>query len=79
MPNYFYQFKIMDVKGGKLMILLKCLRSLRALLILVGITFLFNLPGLMRCHGSVDSTGKSEYGWINSEQIVEVGLAKSLN
>ena len=54
-------------------------RSLRALLILVGITFLFNLPGLMRCHGSVDSTGKSEYSQINSEQIVEVGLAKSSN
>lgn len=60
-------------------------RSLRALLILLGITFLFNLPGLfnlpdlMRCTGSVDSTAKSEYSQINSEQIVEVGLAESLN
>jgi hypothetical protein len=59
--------------------------SVRRLLILVGITFLFslpgllNLPGLMRCHGSVDSTAKNEYSQINSERIVEVGLAKSLN
>ena len=56
-----------------------CWRSLTALLILVGITFLFNLPGLMRCTGSVDSTAKNAYRQINSEQIVEVGLADSLN
>jgi hypothetical protein len=41
-------------------------RGIRTLLILVGITFLFNLPGLMSCHGSVDAIGKGEYTWINS-------------
>ena len=57
----------MDIMGGKLMRLFKMSwRSIRVLLMLVGITFLFNLPGLMSCHGSVDATGKGEYSWINS-------------
>jgi hypothetical protein len=57
----------MDIMGGKLMRLFKMSwRSIRALLMLVGITFLFNLAGVMSCHGSVDATGKGEYSWINS-------------
>jgi len=41
-------------------------RSIRALLMLVGITFLINLPGLVSCHSSIDTTAKGEYSWINS-------------
>lgn len=52
-------------------------KSFIVVLVLVGMTFLFNLPGLMKCHGEVD--GKSEYGSINTEQIVEVGLAQNLD
>jgi hypothetical protein len=44
-------------------------RSIRALLMLVGMTFLFNLPGLVSCHSSIDTTAESEYSWINSSIV----------
>ncbi|MGH7806693.1 MAG: hypothetical protein ACRENT_01210 [Thermodesulfobacteriota bacterium] len=52
-------------------------KSVTVLFVLVGMTFLFNLPGLMKCHGEVDSTSQSEYSSIDSEPIIEVGLAQA--
>ena len=52
-------------------------KSVTVLFVLVGMTFLFNLPGLMKCHGEVDSTSQSEYSSIDSKQIIEVGLAQA--
>jgi hypothetical protein len=54
-------------------------KSFIVLSVLVGMTFLFNLPGLMRCHGEVDSTGNSGYSSIDKEQILEVELAQNLD
>lgn len=48
-------------------------------IIWVGKAFLFNHLRLVRCDGAVDTNSKNEYSQINSEQIVEVGLAESLN
>ena len=51
-------------------------RSFLVLLVLVGLTFLFNLPGLVRCGAGIDPKDKSEYSSIQGGQIVEVGLAQ---
>ena len=52
-------------------------RNFLVLLVLVGMTFLFNLPGLVRCGAGIDPKDKAEYGSIDSEQIIEVGLAQA--
>ena len=54
-------------------------KSVTVLFVLVGMTFLFNLPGLMRCHGEVDSTGTSGYSSIDKEQKLGVELAQNLD
>ena len=52
-------------------------RSFLVLLVLVGLTFLFNLPGLVRCGAGIEPKNKSEYSSIDGEPIIEVGLAQA--
>lgn len=52
-------------------------RNFLVLLVLVGITFLFNLPGVVRCGAGIDPQNKSEYSSIDGEPIIEVGLAQA--
>ena len=51
-------------------------RSFLVLLVLVGLTFLFNLPGLVRCGAGIEPKNKSEYSSIHGRQLVEVALAQ---
>ena len=52
-------------------------RSFLVLLVLVGLTFLLNLPGLVRCGAGIEPKNKSEYSSIDGEPIIEVGLAQA--
>ena len=51
-------------------------RSFRVVLVLAGLTFLFNLPGLVRCGAGIEPKNKSEYSSIHGRQLVEVALAQ---